>query len=57
MLVFVTGFMSKLVNKYAPEEVIVPVAAKKKRSQPQGVDPQLLKVLSAAVKEHRARQK
>ncbi|MDP2506234.1 MULTISPECIES: OadG family protein [unclassified Oceanobacter] len=56
MLVFVTGFMSKLVNKYAPEEVVVPTPAKK-RPQSQGVDPQLLKVLSAAVKEHRARQK
>lgn len=56
MLVFVTGFMSKLVIKYAPEPE--PVPAKPARKAPaQGVDPQLLKVLSAAVKEHRARQK
>ncbi len=55
MLVFVTGFMSKLVNKIAPEQQPVPVPAR--AAAPQGVDPQLLKVLSAAVKEHRARQK
>ncbi|MDK2777790.1 MAG: OadG family protein [Pseudomonadota bacterium] len=55
MLVFVTGFMSKLVNKFAPEPQPVPAPAR--AAAPQGVDPQLLKVLSAAVKEHRARQK
>lgn len=55
MLVYVTGFMSKLVNKYAPEQEAV--AAPVRTAKPQGVDPQLLKVLSAAVKEHRARQK
>ncbi|APR66324.1 MULTISPECIES: OadG family protein [Thalassolituus] len=55
MLVFVTGFMSKLVTKLTPEPVIVPAKVVTKK-QP-GVDPQLLKVLSAAVKEHRARQK
>ncbi len=55
MLVFVTGFMSKLVNKFAPEPQPVPAPAR--AATPQGVDPQLLKVLSAAVKEHRARQK
>jgi len=56
MLVFVTGFMSKLVNKLAP--VQEPVPARVRAAAPQGgVDPQLLKVLSAAVKEHRARQK
>ncbi|MBM96590.1 MAG: oxaloacetate decarboxylase [Oceanospirillaceae bacterium] len=58
MLVFITDQMSKLVSKYAPEEEVVaapkPVAA---APQTQGVDPQLLKVLSAAVKEHRSRQK
>ncbi|QQD22215.1 oxaloacetate decarboxylase [Oceanospirillaceae bacterium ASx5O] len=55
MLVVVTNLMSKLVNKIAPEAELVaaPVRAKPQ----QGVDPQLLKVLSAAVKEHRARQK
>lgn len=55
MLVYVTGFMSKLVNKLASEQEVV--AAPVRTAKPQGVDPQLLKVLSAAVKEHRARQK
>ena len=55
MLVFVTGFMSKLVNKIAPVQEAAPVPVR--AAAPQGVDPQLLKVLSAAVKEHRARQK
>lgn len=58
MLVFVTGFMSKLVNKLAPEvEAPAPVARRPAAPATAGVDPQLLKVLSAAVKEHRARQK
>ena len=56
MLVFVTGAMSRIVNKIAPE-VEVPAAKPAPAPQTTGVDPQLLKVLSAAVKEHRARQK
>lgn len=56
MLVFVTGFMSKLVNKLAPEQEAAAAPAVN-MAPAQGVDPHLLKVLSAAVKEHRARQK
>ena len=56
MLVFVTGAMSSIVNKLAPE-VEVPAATPAPAPQTTGVDAQLLKVLSAAVKEHRARQK
>ncbi len=55
MLVFITEKMSKLVSNFAPEEVVPERPAVK--PQTQGVDPQLLKVLSAAVKEHRSRQK
>ncbi|EAT11531.1 oxaloacetate decarboxylase [Bermanella marisrubri] len=55
LLIFATSIMSTIVNKYFPEAAPVPA---KKRSQPsQGADPQLLKVLAAAVKEHKARQK
>ena len=55
-LVFVTNLMSYLVNLIAPEkEVVAPAPVATAPSQ--GVDRQLLKVLSAAVKEHRARQK
>lgn len=56
ILVFITGLMSKLVTKFTPEEVVVPATAVP-TARSQGVDPQLLKVLSTAVKEHRARQK
>lgn len=55
LLIFATSLMSKIVNKFAPEAVVVaPVAI---TTPTQGVDPQLLNVLAAAVKEHRARQK
>jgi len=55
ILIFATTIMSFVVQKFFPEAAPAPV---KPTSAPtQGVDPQLLKVLSAAVKEHRARQK
>lgn len=55
ILIFATLIMSTLVNKFFPEAP--PAPAKSAQPQGQGVDPQLLKVLAAAVKEHRARQK
>lgn len=55
LLIFATSLMSKIVNKFVPEPVVVPQAAVTAPSQ--GADPQLLKILAAAVKEHRARQK
>jgi oxaloacetate decarboxylase gamma subunit len=55
LLIFATSLMSKIVNKFAPEPVVVPQTAV--TAPTQGADPQLLKVLAAAVKEHRARQK
>lgn len=57
MLVFVTGFMSKLVNKIAPEVEAPAPAPAAPAPAAGGVDPQLLKVLSAAVKEYRSNQK
>jgi oxaloacetate decarboxylase gamma subunit len=55
ILIFATSLMSTLVTKFLPD---APVAPAKPIAQPgQGVDPQLLKVLAAAVKEHRASQK
>lgn len=55
ILIFATTIMSAVVTKFFPE---APAAPAKPASAPaQGVDPQLLKVLSAAIKEHRARQK
>lgn len=55
ILIFATLLMSTLVNKFFPEAP--PAPAKPAQTPGQGVDPQLLKVLAAAVKEHRARQK
>ena len=55
VLIFATTIMSKLVTKYFPDAPAAP--AKKTVVPSQGVDPQLLKVLAAAVKEHRSRQK
>ncbi len=55
ILIFATLLMSKIVTKYFPEAQAAP---KKAAVAPtQGVDPQLLNVLAAAVKEHRSRQK
>lgn len=55
VLIFATSVMSSLVTRFLPD---APAAPAKLASVPaQGVDPQLLKVLAAAVKEHRSRQK
>lgn len=57
MLVYATNIMSSLVNKIAPEVEVAPAPARKAVAPAStGIDPQLVKVLSAAVKEHRARQ-
>lgn len=55
ILIFATSLMSTLVTKFLPDAPVAPV--KQKVKQGSGVDPQLLNVLAAAVKEHRARQK
>jgi oxaloacetate decarboxylase gamma subunit len=55
ILIFATTIMSKLVTKFLPEAPAAPAKAAVVPSK--GVDPQLLKVLAAAVKEHRSRQK
>jgi oxaloacetate decarboxylase gamma subunit len=55
ILIIATTLMSTLVAKYLPD---APIAPAKAIAQPgQRVDPQLLNVLAAAVKEHRANQK
>lgn len=56
ILIFATGIMSRLLTRFAPEPVVVP-AVKAAQTKSQSADPQLLKVLSAAVKEYRNRQK
>jgi oxaloacetate decarboxylase gamma subunit len=55
ILIIAMTLMSTLVTKYLPD---APIASAKPKVQPgQRVDQQLLNVLAAAVKEHRARQK
>lgn len=55
VLIFATTIMSALITKFAPEAPAAPAAPA--MAQTTGVDPQLLKVLKEAVKEHRSRQK
>ncbi len=57
LLVFATGLMSKLVNKYAPEPVLTPPAPPV-QTAPQTVDQsQLTAVIAAAIHQYRARHK
>jgi len=56
VLIFATGFMSKIITKYFPEQVIA--AAPKKKSAAVGatsVAPATLKILQAAIDAHRNR--
>lgn len=57
ILIFATGFMSKIIGKYFPEQ-IVEAAPKKKKSAALGassVAPATLKVIQAAIDKHRNR--
>lgn len=56
ILVFVTGIMSRLIDRYVP--VPVPVAKPvRKAPSSDSVDSELLAVIGAAVKQHRARRR
>lgn len=58
VLIFATTAMSKVVVKFFPEpEPVTPAPVAPTPTSGGGVDPQLLAVLKAAVKEHRSRQK
>ena len=56
ILVFITGIMSRLIDRFVPAPVPV---AKPVRKAPaaDAADPELLAVIGAAVKQHRARQR
>ncbi len=57
VLIFATGFMSKIISRYFPEQ-IVQTAPKKKKSAALGsssVAPATLKVIQAAIDKHRNR--
>lgn len=57
LLVFTTSFMSKLVTRYAPVPAPAPKPAPLSSPASQADDPQLLAVISAAIHQHRSRQK
>ncbi len=55
LLVFVTGLMSKIINRFFPEPVAQP-AKPAAAPAPAGTDEQtLIAVISAAIKQYRAR--
>lgn len=56
LLVFATGFMSKMVGKYLPEPVPAAPKAAPKAAPAAAVDnAQLIAVISAAIRQHRER--
>lgn len=57
LLVFATGFMSKVVGRYSP--VTPPAAPTPSASTPKSPseDQQLMAVITAAIHKHRSRQK
>ena len=56
ILVFVTSIMSRLIDRFVP--VPAPVTKPvRKTSATDSVDPELLAVIGAAVKQHRARRR
>ncbi len=55
LLVFATGFMSKLVQKYMPEPVAKPSAKPAVVKSAAGSNDELLAVLTAAVHKYRSK--
>lgn len=56
ILVFVTSIMSRLIDRYVPVPAPVTKPARKAPAT-DSVDPELLAVIGAAVKQHRARRR
>ena len=54
LLVFVTSFMSSVVNRLFPEKPVIAVATA--AATPES-DPQLLAVIEQAIQQHRTRRK
>ncbi len=57
LLVFATGWMSKLVTRYAPDPVAKISVPRTAPSAPADDQQQLLAVISAAIHQYRARHK
>lgn len=57
VLVFITTIMSRVLTRYFPEPVAAPKVAPKPAAVAAGsVDPELVAVIGAAIKQHRARR-
>lgn len=57
MLVLVISAMSKILNRFFPEAIVVPKVASKPAAVVAGsVDPELVAAIGAAIKQHRARR-
>ena len=57
ILVFVTGIMSRLIDRYFPEAAPVAKPVRKAPAAAAAVDTELLAVIGAAVKQHRSRRR
>ncbi|MEZ5478913.1 MAG: OadG family transporter subunit [Thiolinea sp.] len=55
LLVYTTAFMSKLVARWFPPLPEAPAPVRKKRAAPAAVSPLTLKIIQAAINEHRSR--
>lgn len=56
LLVIFTTIMSKLLGRFFPEKAPVAKAAPKLKTASASIDPQLLRVIGEAVKQHRSRR-
>ncbi len=58
LLVILTTLMSKVIGRYFPEPVAAPAmkAATKSKGKPGEVDEQTIAIISAAIRQHRARR-
>ncbi|WP_022963265.1 OadG family protein [Halopseudomonas pelagia] len=56
LLVVVTTVMSRVLTRFFPEAIPVPRApAKRPKASSAGIDPELIAVIGAAIKQHRSR--
>jgi len=55
ILVYATGLMSSLISRYLPEPITVTVAKTRPRPTTASVDPKVVKIIQAAIEQHRQR--
>ncbi|MEH6386470.1 MULTISPECIES: OadG family protein [Pseudomonas] len=54
-LVVIVTLMSKLLGKYFPDAIPAPKAPSRPKPAPDAVDPELIAVISTAIRQHRSR--